>query len=119
MLFGGVDDHYFLTAAIPSGQPVRLEYEPVPVAVAGSETGLRFVSWSAHYPTAPSNARFFAGPKDFDVLAAVDPQLTYAIDFGMFRLARRSAAARAEVGQRLRRELRVVDHRPHHASSTW
>ena len=85
MLFGGADDHYFLTAAILSGQPVRLQYEPVPVAVAGSETGLRFVSWSARFPAAPSNARFFAGPKDFDVLAAVDPQLTYAIDFGMFR----------------------------------
>jgi YidC/Oxa1 family membrane protein insertase len=85
MLFGGVDDHYFLTAVIPSGQPVRLQYEPFPVSIAGSEQGLRFVSWSARYPAAPANARFFAGPKDFDVLAAVDPQLTYAIDFGMFR----------------------------------
>ena len=85
VLFGGVDDHYFLTAVIAGGQPVRLQYEPVPVAVPGSDRGLRFVSWSARFPSPPSKARFFAGPKDFDVLEALDPQLTYAIDFGMFR----------------------------------
>jgi YidC/Oxa1 family membrane protein insertase len=85
MLFGGVDDHYFLTAILPGGQPVRLGYEPVPVPVQGSESGLRFVGWHAQLTSAPSKARFFLGPKDFDVLERVDPQLTYAIDFGMFR----------------------------------
>ena len=85
MLFGGVDDHYFLTAVIAAGQPVRIQYEPVPVAIPGAERGLRFVSWSARFPASPSKARFFAGPKDFDVLEKLDPQLTYAIDFGMFR----------------------------------
>ena len=31
--FGGVDDHYFLTAIVSPGQPVRLQYDPVPVPV--------------------------------------------------------------------------------------
>ena len=35
-----------------------------------------------------------------------------AIDFGMFALARRAAPAGAEVDQRLRRQLRLVDRRP-------
>ena len=44
--FGGVDDHYFLAAVVAPGQPARLNYEPVPVAIPGSDTGLHFVSWS-------------------------------------------------------------------------
>jgi hypothetical protein len=35
--------------------------------------------------TRSSNAEFFLGPKDFEHLKAVDPDLTYAIDFGVFR----------------------------------
>jgi YidC/Oxa1 family membrane protein insertase len=82
--FVGVDDHYFLTAALPGGQPLHVEYQPVAVPIEGSETGANFVSWSAKYATAPAGARYFLGPKDFDVLAAVDRDLVRAIDFGMF-----------------------------------
>ena len=84
MGFAGVDDHYFITTAIPGGQPLRVEYEPAPVAVSGADRGLQFVAWSARYPSAPSKARFFLGPKDFDVLAAVDRDMVRAIDFGIF-----------------------------------
>ena len=84
IVFGGVDDHYFLTAVRPSVQPTRLQYEPVPVAVEGSERGLHFVSWAVRFQAPPSNAPYFLGPKDFDVLAAVDRDLVRAIDFGMF-----------------------------------
>jgi YidC/Oxa1 family membrane protein insertase len=82
--FAGVDDHYFLSAALPAGQPLRMEYEPTLVPVEGSEKGLQFVSWSARFSGAPTNARFFFGPKDFDVLASVDRDLVRAIDFGIF-----------------------------------
>jgi YidC/Oxa1 family membrane protein insertase len=82
--FAGVDDHYFLSAALPGGQPLRVDYEPVPVPVEGSDRGLQFVSWSARYPAAPAGARFFFGPKDFDVLASIDRDLVRAIDFGVF-----------------------------------
>ena len=82
--FAGVDDHYFITTAVTLGQPLRAEYEPVPVAIPGSDSGLQFVAWSVRYPSPPSQARFFLGPKDFDVLAAIDRDMVRAIDFGMF-----------------------------------
>lgn len=83
--FAGVDDHYFLTAALTAGQPLHLDYGQLSVPVAGTaETVAHFVDWSARYQSGPRNAKFFAGPKDFDVLAAVDRDLVRSIDFGMF-----------------------------------
>jgi YidC/Oxa1 family membrane protein insertase len=84
MGFAGVDDHYFLTAAVPGGQPLRVEYEPVAVPVQGSDRGLQFVAWSSRFAAPPSKVRFFLGPKDFDVLATVDTDMVRAIDFGIF-----------------------------------
>ena len=82
--FAGVDDHYFLSAALPKAQPVQVRYQPVPVSVPGSDSGLQFVSWSIRFATPPAAERFFFGPKDFDVLRAVDQELVRAIDFGIF-----------------------------------
>ena len=42
-------------------------------------------SLPVRFPSAPSNVRFFAGPKDFDVLATADRTLVWAIHFGVFR----------------------------------
>jgi YidC/Oxa1 family membrane protein insertase len=80
--FAGVDDHYFLAAAIAGGQPLHLDYRPLDVPLAETGTVAHFVEWSVRYPTAPRNARFFVGPKDLDVLKAVDPDLTRSIHFG-------------------------------------
>lgn len=83
--FAGADDHYFLTAAVTPGQPMHLDYRALSVPVDGTEkTAAHFVDWSARYQSAPRNLRFFAGPKDFDVLASVDRDLVRSIDFGMF-----------------------------------
>ena len=84
--FVGVDDHYFLTAAVPLGQPLHVQYRPLVVPVPGGDekAAAHFVEWSARYPAAPQAARFFFGPKDFDVLVAVDRDLVRSIDFGMF-----------------------------------
>ena len=84
--FAGVDDHYFMTAAVQLKEPVRLHFEPVPMPVReGTEQPPPpYVAWSIRYQNAPSGAAFFAGPKDFDVLAAVDRELVRAIDFGIF-----------------------------------
>ncbi len=81
--FAGVDDHYFLAAAVIGGQPLHLEYRPIDVPVT-PEVAAHFVSWSARFPASPRNVRFFLGPKDFEVLESVDRDLTRAIDFGMF-----------------------------------
>jgi YidC/Oxa1 family membrane protein insertase len=83
--FVGVDDHYFLTAALPGNERLHVEYQPVSVPVEGSTTGANFVSWSTRAPGQTTlTARYFLGPKDFDVLAGVDRNLVRAIDFGMF-----------------------------------
>ncbi len=84
--FAGVDDHYFLSAVIAPGSPVTIKYANLDVPVPGTpDTAAHFVTWSATFQSAPTNSRFFFGPKDFDILKSIDPTLTYAIDFGMFR----------------------------------
>jgi YidC/Oxa1 family membrane protein insertase len=81
--FGGVDDHYFLTSIISPAQQVRLQYDPVPVPVAGSDRGLHFVSWAVRPSNGSAKLRFFAGPKDFEVLKdAGGSDFTRAIHFG-------------------------------------
>ncbi len=86
MPFAGVDDHYFLSAVIAPGTPVTVRYANLDVPVPNTpDKPARFVIWSATFSSAPTTVRFFFGPKDFDVLKSIDPHLTYAIDFGMFR----------------------------------
>ena len=85
--FAGVEDHYFLSAAIPRDQPMRVEYRPL--AVPDPQSPRTFLAYSVRLgsggsPTGASALPFFMGPKDFDKLKGVDPQLVRAIDFGMF-----------------------------------
>jgi YidC/Oxa1 family membrane protein insertase len=61
---------------------LRIEYLPVPGREPNTKTEL--VSYAAKVSQATPGMRVFAGPKDFDVLAAVDGQLVRIIDFGMF-----------------------------------
>ena len=82
--FVGVDDHYFLTAVVKPTVPLRVDYSTVDVPLEAAPAGAHYASWSARYPSAPQGAVFFAGPKDFDVLASVDRDLVRSIDFGMF-----------------------------------
>jgi YidC/Oxa1 family membrane protein insertase len=81
--FAGIDDHYFM-AALLEPQSVRIEYDPIHVPVEGTK-GLQFIAWNVRFPNSPAQGRFFVGPKDFDELKAESPELTHAIDFGMFR----------------------------------
>src|SRR5436190_4107093 len=82
--FAGVDDHYFLVAVVKPGEPLRVDYATVDAQLAEHPEGAHYVSWGARFAAPPQGATFFAGPKDFDVLAAVDRDLVRAIDFGMF-----------------------------------
>ena len=84
--FAGVDDHYFLVAALPAGHPIHVEYRTLDVPIAGAaeaNAAAHFIDWSVRDNDA-AKARFFLGPKDFDVLATVDRDLTRSIDFGIF-----------------------------------
>ncbi len=80
--FVGIDDHYFMAAAIDPG-PARLDYRPV--TLPGAEgTERLLMSQTIRLPQPPQDVRFFVGPKQFDVLRAVDGELVRAIDFGIF-----------------------------------
>jgi len=82
--FAGVDDNYFMTAALSTG-PSKVTYQPVTIPPpAGSKDAAReLVSYSIE-PKRSGAVQFFAGPKDFDVLAAIGPDATRAINFGWF-----------------------------------
>jgi YidC/Oxa1 family membrane protein insertase len=85
--FAGVDDHYFLAAVVPAGRPAHLEFRKIDVPIPGAtdnNAAAHFIDWSVRFNDANAKARFFAGPKDFDVLAAVDRDLVRSIHFGTF-----------------------------------
>ena len=82
--FAGVDDHYFIAMAVEPGL-VRVQYEPVVAPMPGNPALQRdMVAWEVLFARPPDRARFFYGPKDFDVLASVDRTLVKAIHFGIW-----------------------------------
>ena len=87
--YAGVDEHYFLSAALPGTQTVTVQYTPLTLPVAGNTEGLvrTLIGYRVRVQSASQGAAtlpYFMGPKDFDLLKAVDVQLSRAIDFGMF-----------------------------------
>jgi YidC/Oxa1 family membrane protein insertase len=81
--FAGIDDHYFLAALVNPGQ-ARLEFKPVSIAVPGSAAPIQFLSGTYRFQQPPHDVRLYVGPKQFDLLRAVDLELVRAINFGMF-----------------------------------
>ena len=83
--WAGVADHYFLGALLGDGRPMGLTFTPVSLPVQGAPEGVMrtFVSWTAD-AEAGRPLRLYYGPKDFEILKAVDGTLVRAIDFGMF-----------------------------------
>jgi YidC/Oxa1 family membrane protein insertase len=80
--FVGIDDHYFLAAAVNPGE-ARAEFKPVTLPGEG-ETHRQLLAASYRFPKPPQDVRFFVGPKQFDALQSVDPELVRAIWFGVF-----------------------------------
>ena len=76
--FAGIDNHYFLAVALPGARASRVDYRPL--SVAGLEHDL--VEFEVSLEAGAGAVPFFIGPKDFDLLAAVHPDLVRAIDFG-------------------------------------
>ena len=82
--FAGVDDHYFIAMAVQPG-PARVQYATVRESLPGEPGRQRdMVAWEVLFAKPPENARFFYGPKDFDVLASVDRTLVKVIHFGIW-----------------------------------
>jgi YidC/Oxa1 family membrane protein insertase len=84
--FAGVDDQYFVTAVLNPGA-AKVQFQPVTMPPAEPEgTPTALVAYAVETPVRAEPLRFFAGPKDFDVLAAVDRNFVRAIDFGIFSI---------------------------------
>jgi len=82
--YAGVDDNYFMVAVL-SPKAIKVSFAPlsIPPPPNSKETrDLTSFSLEAHEPD--TALKFFAGPKDFDVLSGIDHDLAKAIDFGMF-----------------------------------
>ena len=82
--YAGVDDNYFLTAALQPG-PSKVTFHAVSIPPPpNSKTGRELVSYAIEPKPGDTAIQFFVGPKDFDVLMAIGPDLAKAIDFGIF-----------------------------------
>jgi YidC/Oxa1 family membrane protein insertase len=82
--YAGVDDNYFMSVAFEPG-PAKISYKPVSIPGPNpKDPPHTFVAYSIEPKPADTPLRFFIGPKDFDVLATLGPDMTRAINFGMF-----------------------------------
>jgi YidC/Oxa1 family membrane protein insertase len=80
--FVGIDDHYFLAAALDPGQ-TRAEFHQL--ALPGQDESQRLlVTQTLRFAQPPQNVRFFIGPKQDSVLRAIDIELVKSINFGIF-----------------------------------
>ena len=83
--YAGIDDHYFAALAVKPGH-AKVVYQSLQIpAPAGSKDAARdLVAFSVEPARGDQPLTFYAGPKDFDTLAAIDVNLVKAINFGMF-----------------------------------
>jgi YidC/Oxa1 family membrane protein insertase len=82
--WAGVDDHYFLSAALSGAGNVRVEYRPQTTQDAAGQAQHTFVGYAVNLPGQAVDATFFLGPKAFNLLKSIDSELVRAIDYGMF-----------------------------------
>lgn len=83
--FAGIDDHFFL-AAVVGGGPLRVDYRPVTLPGAAPDEQRELVAQTFRFAEGPHEVQFFVGPKQFDVLQAVDVDLVRAIHYGVFSI---------------------------------
>ena len=82
--YAGVDDNYFISAALEPG-PAKVSLQVVTIPPpSGTKAARELVSYSLERQRSDDPVKFFVGPKDFDVLLGVGPDLAKAIDFGVF-----------------------------------
>lgn len=80
--FAGVDDHYFIVAAVNPGA-AQLRYAPVSQPGPDGQTRA-FIAQAIRVAQPSDGVTFFLGPKQFDVLRQVEPEFVRAINFGIF-----------------------------------
>jgi YidC/Oxa1 family membrane protein insertase len=82
--FAGIEDHYFIAAAVFPGSSTITFHPVTGPPPPGSEEGRHLMNFVLQPGKQGEALRFYVGPKDFDALAAVDRSLVRAINFGMF-----------------------------------
>ncbi len=83
--YAGVDDNYFMTTALfPGPSKIAFQAVSIPPPPNSKDPGRDLVAYSLEPKAVEAPIRFFAGPKDFDLLASIGPDVVKAIDFGMF-----------------------------------
>jgi len=82
--FVGIDDHYFIAAAVGSGQ-AKATFKAFSQEVPGSEGKQRQLLTMHLRPQDSSKPlKLYVGPKSFDVLKEVDAEFVRAINFGFW-----------------------------------
>jgi len=83
--YAGIDDHYFAAFVIKPGR-AKVAYQPlqIPPPANSKDPARELVAFSVATDKPAEALTFYAGPKDFDTLAAIDRNLVKAINFGMF-----------------------------------
>jgi len=82
--WAGVDDHYFMSAALLGGPGAHVTYEARTVTAADGKTTADYISYTVQPPAGTTAVRVFLGPKQFDLLQSIDQDLVRAVDFGWF-----------------------------------
>ena len=86
--YAGVDDNYFMTVALDLAAAAKVHYQPLTITPQAPATGppRELVSYEVQPGTQGQATRFFVGPKDFDILSMLGPEMPKAIYFGMFEI---------------------------------
>jgi YidC/Oxa1 family membrane protein insertase len=79
--YAGVDDQYFLAAALAGGKNARVTYAPLTIK---TPEGDRHIVDYRIRVAGDAPLTFFLGPKEFDLLQRADAELTRTIHLGIF-----------------------------------
>lgn len=85
--YAGVSDHYFASLLLNETSPVpfRVDYAPVNVPIANEPARFAtYMTYAVRHQAPQAASRFFFGPKAFNDLRTVDPELVRSIHFGIF-----------------------------------
>jgi YidC/Oxa1 family membrane protein insertase len=87
-LYAGVEDQYFAALLLndrTAPKPFHLEYAPLQAPYGNDPTAVaRYEGFGARFNAPAESLQFFVGPKAFDELRAIDPELVRVINFGIF-----------------------------------
>jgi YidC/Oxa1 family membrane protein insertase len=87
-LYAGINDHYFASLILndrSAPKPFNIEYAPVLVPYGPDPSAVaHYEAYGVRFATPEETLKFFLGPKAFDELRAIDPELVRVINFGIF-----------------------------------